>query len=178
MNYKTRVNQTKIDAVAKMKAEFNEYNDFIFADFRGVTVGQISELRRDLAKQNAKIRVIKNRYAKLALKDLAPTGINPYLVGPTAVALSDSDSSNEVAKTLLNFTKNSKIVIKGGYVAGSVFNQEQIDAYSKLPSRLELLSSLLGTMKAPIQNFVRVLHAVPTKLVRTLQAVADAKEEK
>lgn len=178
MEYKTRINQDKINAVSAIKEEFGGYEDFIFADYRGVTVEQITEIRKALAEKDAKFRVVKNRYAKIALKDLGRDGAEEYMVGPTAVALTTPNYSGEVAKILFKYGKTTKMEVKGGYVAGSVFNESEMEAYSKLPTRDELLSSLLGTMKAPIQKFVSTLDAVPTKLVRTLQAVLDQKEGK
>lgn len=178
MEYKTRINQDKINAVSAIKEEFGGYEDFIFADYRGVTVEQITEIRQELAKKDAKFRVVKNRYAKIAMGEIGKDGAEKYMVGPTAIALTNANNSGEVAKILFNFAKTTKVEVKGGFVAGSIFDTDQMQAYSKLPTRDELLSSLLGTMKAPIQKFVQTLDAVPTKLVRTLQAVLDQKNGK
>ncbi len=178
MDYKTRINQDKINAVSAIKEEFANYEDFIFADYRGVTVEQITEIRKALAEKDAKLRVVKNRYAKIAFNNLEREGADEYMVGPTAIALTTQNTSSEVTKILFKYAKTTKMEVKGGLVAGSVFDTTQMEAYSKLPTRDELLSSLLGTMKAPIQKFVGTLNEVPTKLVRTLQAVQDQKEGK
>ncbi len=178
MEYKTRVNQGKINAVSAIKEEFANYEDFIFADYRGVTVEQITEIRKALAEKDAKLRVVKNRYAKIAFQNLEKSGAEEYMVGPTAIALTDPNFSGEVSKILFKYAKTTKMEVKGGLVAGSVFDTAQMEAYSKLPTRNDLLASLLGTMKAPIQKFVSTLNEVPTKLVRTLKAVQDQKEGK
>ena len=81
-----------------------------------------------------------------------------------------------MAKVLVEFAKDAKMEIKGGILDNNLFNAQQVEDFSKLPTRDELLAMLMGTMKAPIQNVVYVLNAVPTKLVRTLQAVADSKK--
>ena len=99
-NYQTRVTPAKEDAVKALKEEFSKYNGYIFTDYRGMTVAQLTELRNTLRKNEAQYRVIKNRYAKLALKELGATGAEDQMVGPTAVALAKGDESNVVAKAL------------------------------------------------------------------------------
>lgn len=175
--YQTKIQPEKSEAIKSLKDDFQEVKDFIFTDYRGLTVEQITELRTKLRANNATYKVVKNRFAKIALSDLEKADAGKYLVGPTAVALSANDTS-EVAKTLLEFAKNSPMEVKGGIVDGFVFNAAQIEALSKLPTRMELIASLMGTMMAPVQNVVYLLNAIPTKLVRTLQAVADAKAGK
>jgi large subunit ribosomal protein L10 len=83
------------------------------------------------------------------------------------------EDSGEVAKILLKYGKDTPVDIKGGLIEGTYFDSKQIEAYSKLPTRLELISMLMSTMNAPIQNLVYAINGVTTKLVRTLQAVAD-----
>ncbi|MBN2050359.1 MAG: 50S ribosomal protein L10 [Spirochaetales bacterium] len=170
----TKIQQEKIDAIDSLKEQFEQVKDFIFTDYRGMTVEQITSLRNTLRSQDASYRVIKNRFAKLALSQMGMPDVGEQLVGPTAVVLTGSDSG-PVAKMLFQATKEMPLSVKGGIISGNVFSAEQVETYSKLPSRDELLSSLMGTMRAPIQNFVYVLNAVPQKLVRTLQAVADQK---
>ncbi len=173
--YEVKLQQGKVEAVAALKDEFKDIKDFIFTDYRGLTVEQITALRNELRKHNATYKVVKNRFAKIALKDLERPAADEYLVGPTAVAL-PSDDSGAVAKVLIEFAKNAPMSIKGGILDNNVFDASQVEAFSKLPTKDELIASLMGTMKAPIQNVVYVLNAVPTKLVRTLQAVADSKQ--
>ena len=124
---------------------------------------------------NTEYKVVKNNFAKIAFHNSKIDAVDEFLVGPTALAMVRGDAG-PVAKVLVDFMKEvPTLELKAGWVDGSLFNAKQVDAFSKLPSKLELLSSLMGTMKAPMQNFVYVLNAVPTKLVRTLQAVADKK---
>lgn len=170
----TKIQQTKIDAVNSLKEQFEQVSDYIFTDYRGMTVDQITALRTSLRENGASYRVIKNRFAKLALEQMGMPDVGEQLIGPTAVVLAESDSG-PVAKILFQATKETPVAVKGGIINGNVFTAEQVEAYSKLPSRDELIASLMGTMRAPLQNFVYVLNAVPQKLVRTLQAVADQK---
>ena len=170
-----KVQQSKIDAVTALKEKFQEVEDFIFTDYRGLTVEQITQLRTKLRERKAEYKVIKNRFAKIAFKELKYDDLGDILVGPTAVALSH-DESGPVAKALLELAKDMPLEIKGGLLGGSVYDKGQVEDYSKLPTRLELISMLMSTMNAPLQNMVYVLNGVTQKLVRTLQAVADQKE--
>ncbi len=173
-DYQIKVQDHKVKAIESIKGDFSNVKDFIFTDYRGLTVAQITELRNDLRKENAVYKVIKNRFAKIALKELDQPAVDEHLTGPTAVALS-TEEAGPVAKALVAFAKNGVLKIKGGIIDGNVFNAEQMIAFSKLPTKLELIAKLMGTMKAPVQNMVYIMHGVPQKLVRTLQAVADKK---
>jgi len=174
--YEVRVTQKKIDAVQALKEEFSTVENYIFTNYRGLTVDQITELRRKLREKDARYKVVKNRFARIALKDLEKPLVDDQLTGPTAVTLPKGDA-NAAAKVLVDFSKEAPIEIKGGIVEGQVYSGDQIVEFSKLPGREELLAKLVGTMQAPIQNMVYVLNALPTKFVRTLQAVADQKSE-
>ncbi len=173
-DYQVKIQDHKVKAVESIKGDFSHVKDFIFTDYRGLTVAQITELRNELRKENAIYKVIKNRFAKIALKELGQPAVDEHLTGPTAVALS-TEEAGPVAKALVAFSKNGVLKIKGGIVDGTVFDAEQMIAFSKLPTKAELIAKLMGTMKAPVQNMVYILHGVPQKLVRTLQAVADKK---
>jgi large subunit ribosomal protein L10 len=169
-----KVQPNKIEAVKELVSQFSDVKDFIFADYRGLTVEQITNLRAELRKEEAEIHVVKNNYAKLAFKQLEKEGLDIYFVGPTAVALSHNESG-PVAKALVDAAKDTPLEVKGGYINGNIFDAKQLEAYSKLPTRTELIQKLMGTMNAPIQNAVFALNAVTTKLVRTLAAVAEQK---
>ena len=174
-DYQTRVNQQKIDAVEAAKTMFGEAGDYIFTDFRGLTVDQISELRKRLREVDAEYRVVKNNYARIAFRQMEKPDVSHLLVGPTAIALARSDSG-PVAKALFEYAKDTTVEVKGALIADSVYDAKQAEDYSKLPTLPELLASLMGTMNAPVQNLVYGMNGVVTKFVRTLQAVADAKE--
>lgn len=168
------VQQRNLDAVAALKAQIENYNDVIFANYRGLTVEQMSDLRTRLRGQQAVFKVVKNRFAKIALSQLERPDASDYLTGPTAFALAAEDPT-AVAKTLLEFSRETPLTIKGGLIEGGVFSAEQVEAFSKLPGRNDLLAMLLGTMQAPVRNLAYALNGVTEKLVRTLQAVADQK---
>lgn len=172
--YETRVNQEKIAAVDAMKEMFSQVGDYVFTDYRGLTVDQITRLRAKLRDTGADYRVIKNRFAKLAFQQLEKPDVSEYLMGPTAIALSEKDAA-AVVKAIIEFAKDSPISVKGALVGDQVFDATQAAAFSRLPTRDELIAQLMSVMQAPLQNFVYAANAVPTKLVRTLQAVADQK---
>lgn len=172
--YETKVHQFKVDYVEKYKNRFRQSKDFIFADYRGLSVEQISQLRSKLRERNADFRVIKNRYAKLALNQMEMPDVSAFLTGPTAIAMSPDDSG-PIVKALLDFAQDSTVQVKGAIVDGMVFDAAQAEELSKLPSREELLAKLMGTMNAPLQHFLYALNGVPTKLVRTLKAVEEQK---
>jgi large subunit ribosomal protein L10 len=174
--YVTRVNQEKTDAVNRLKEMFQESVDYIFTNYRGLSVAQITELRNKLREEDTAMRVVKNRYAKIALKELEQPEVDDLLMGPTAVVLPKKESG-PAAKILVEFGKDNPVEIKGGIINGNVFDLAQMEAFSKLPTRDELIAKLMGTMNAPLQNFVYTLNAVPQTLVRVLQAVADKKKE-
>jgi len=174
--HKVKLQPAKVEAVGGLKEKFNAYQGYIFTDYRGLTVEQITNLRRALRKYGAEFRVVKNNYARIAFEELKRPDVSSYLTGPTAIALTKDDSS-QVAKSILDFTKETSVKIKGGLVEGKVFDDKQIAALSKLPTRMELIAKLMGTMKAPAQNLVYVMNGVTSKLVRTLAAVADKKKE-
>ena len=159
-NYQTRITPAKEDAVKALKEEFEGYNGYIFTDYRGMTVAQLTELRTQLRKNDAQYRVIKNRFAKIAMKDLGKGGAEEQMVGPTAVALAKGDESNVVAKALFEAIKNgAPMQVKGALIDGELMSAESVEALSKLPTKLELIASLMGTMKAPVQKLAATLLA-------------------
>lgn len=174
MEHVTKVQQHKVDALEAIKAKFGENKDFIFTDYRGLTVDQITELRGKLREKSAEYKVVKNRYAKLAFQQMEMPDVADLLVGPTALALLKDDAS-AIAKILFEYAKDTPVEVKGAIVDGQVFDGAQTEALSKLPGREQLLAQLMSTMNAPLQYLVYAMNGVTQKLVRVLQAVADQK---
>ncbi len=164
----------KVEAIEAVGAKIASSSDFIFTDYRGLTVQQITALRDQLRAKNAEYHIIKNNFARIAFERGKFPDVSGMLVGPTAVAFTKADS-NEVAKVLVDFGKEAPVKLKGGLVEKAFYNAAQMEAYSRLPGKKQLLSMLMSAMNAPLQNLVYALNGVPTKLVRTLQAVADQK---
>ncbi len=173
--YTTKLQDHKKESVAVLKELFSSSKDYIFADYRGLNVEQITELRRKLREKGAELKVVKNRYAKIALEELNVPDVTELLIGPTAMTLAKSDSG-PVAKILFQFAEDAPVEVKGAVIDGTVFDRVQVEELSKLPGREELLAKLMSVMNGPVRNLMYAMLAVPQKLVRTLQAVADAKQ--
>jgi large subunit ribosomal protein L10 len=171
-----KIQPYKTEGIKKIKDLIESSRDVIFTDFRGLNVTQITDLRRSLQEKEAEYRVVKNNYARLALSELGFPFDEDFLIDPTAVALARSDIG-PIAKVLFEFTRDSTLKIKGGLIDGKVVSSEQVEAISRLPGREQLYAMLMGTMNAPLTNLVYAMDAVVTKLVRTLQAVADSKDK-
>lgn len=172
--YKTRITEDKETLVGTLKETFKDMRGFVFTDYRGLTVEQITELRRKLRTREAEYHVVKNNFARLAFRQLEKPDVSPFLVGPTAVALVPNESG-EVVKDLFDFAKEWSVQVKGGLIDGTLFDAAQVEAFSRLPSHDQLLAMLMGTMQAPLQNLVYAINGVTQKLVRTLAAIAEKK---
>jgi len=172
-----KLQDAKVSSIDALKKTFGAVPDFIFADYRGLTVEQISNLRRQLRTKEAQFKVVKNNFARLAFEQLSAPDVHDYLVGPTAVAISPRDA-NEVAKIMFDFAKEvPALKVKGGLVGATVYGALQIEAFSKLPGRLELIAMLMSVMNAPARNLAAALNDINARLVRTVKAVADKKQE-
>jgi large subunit ribosomal protein L10 len=173
-----KLQEAKISAIKELNDAFSVSGDFIFTDYRGLTVEQITNLRTKLRDKGATYKVIKNNFARLAFEQRsAPAGVADYLTGPTAVAISPKDA-NEVAKILFEFSKEAPVLnVKGGLLGKDVYNAAQVEAFSKLPGRLELISMLMSVLNAPARNLAGALNDIPSRLVRTIKAVGDKKGE-
>jgi large subunit ribosomal protein L10 len=175
MDQKAHITPAKEDAVKLLRDEFEQYSGFIFTDYRGMTVQQVTALRKDLLKNESQFRVVKNNYAKIAMRDLGMNEFDSELIGPTAIALAKGDSGNEVAKALYASIKSGNpMKVKSAFLDGKVFSASEVEAYSKLPGRLELLSLLMATMKAPVQKVAATLLAYVEKNSAAVVEATDA----
>ena len=170
-----KIQESKTKAIAELKDSFDGGNDFVFTDYRGLTVEQITNLRKQLRAKDAQFKVVKNNFAIVAFQQLETPDVSSYMVGPTAIAISPKDS-NETAKILFDFAKEAPALqIKGALVSGTIYNAEQTEAFSKLPGKLELISMLMSVMNGPARNLAAALNDVPSRVVRTIKAIADQK---
>lgn len=161
--------------VAEVSAQVAGAQSIVVAEYRGLEVGDITVLRAQARKSGVYLRVLKNTLARRAIAGTPFEGLSDKLVGPLIYGISADPVA--AAKTLNEFAKgNDKLVIKAGAMPNHVMDVNGVKALATLPSRDELLSKLLGTMQAPIAQFVRTLNEVPTKFVRGLAAVRDAKQ--
>lgn len=174
----TKLQPTKVDAIEALKGMIGGTGDFVFAEYRGLTVEQISNLRRQLREKGAELHVVKNNFARIAFEELGYTEkVASLLAGPTAVTFVKTDS-NDVAKILLDFAKEVPVLkVKGAVVDKGFMDAAQVESFSKLPGKKQLIAMLMSTMNAPAQNLVYVLNALPTKLVRVLKAIEEKKAQ-
>lgn len=169
--------EQKQAVVAEVSAEVSRAQAIIVAEYRYLPVGNMTELRKRARNSGVYLRVLKNTLARRAVADTPFAGLADKLVGPLAYGISADPVA--VAKVLHEFARENvdKFVIKGGAMPNVMMTPQQVGDLAKMPSREQLLSTLLGTMQAPIAKFVRTLNEVPGKFVRTLAAVQEQKEK-
>ncbi|MGA2547597.1 MAG: 50S ribosomal protein L10 [Rectinemataceae bacterium] len=160
----TKIQSVKTEGIADIKNKIGDAKDFIFTEYRGLTVEQISALRRQLRAKDAEFHVIKNNFARIAFGDLGYTKeIEPLFAGPTAVAFAKADS-NEVAKILIDFAKEvPALKVKAGLVDKGFMGEAEIATFSRLPSRKQLIAMFMAGLKSPVQKLVYTLVALQEK---------------
>ena len=160
--------------VAEVSAQVANAQAIIIAEYRGMGVSQLTQLRVKTRESGIYFHVIKNSLVRRAVADTPYAGLAKHMVGPLVYGIGKDPVA--AAKVLHEFSKdNEKFVIKVGAIGEKVMSRDEITALAALPSREELLSRLLGTMQAPIAKFVQTLNEVPTRFVRGLAMVRDSK---
>ncbi|GGA04495.1 50S ribosomal protein L10 [Paenibacillus marchantiophytorum] len=150
-------------AVAEVTEKFKASASTIIADYRGLNVAQVTQLRKTLREAGIEFVVLKNSLARRASANAELSALDEYLTGPTAIAFSKDDLVAP-AKILTEFAKkNDQLSVKGGVVEGRVVGYDQIKALAELPSRDGLLSMLLSVLQAPVRNFALAVKAVAEK---------------
>ena len=148
----------------------------ILTDYRGLTVAEVTTLRKRLRDVDAEYHIVKNTLFKVALgPDTISPELEKLLTGPTAIAFAKNDVVAPT-KTLLDFLRELKkpdIKVKGGYIDGKIYSIDQVTALSKLPSREIIIATLVGTLNGPAAEFVGTLDNIIASFVRTIQAIAD-----
>ena len=168
--------EQKQAVVAEVSAQLSNAQAIILAEYRSVTVGDMTELRRKARSSGVYFRVLKNTLARRAVADTPFAGLSDQMVGPLAYGICADPVA--AAKVLQEFAKDhDKFVIKGGAMRNMVMSPKQVSDLAKMPSRDELIATLMGTMTAPVAKFVRTLNEVPGKFVRTVAALRDEREK-
>lgn len=161
--------------VEEIKGKLQNSTGVILADYRGLTVAQVTKLRVELRQAGVEYRVLKNTMVRRAANEMGIEGLDTFLEGPTAVAFSPDPVAP--AKILVEFSKkNKELKIKGGVVEGQVVGPERIKDLADLPSREVLLSQVLAGFQAPLQGLVNVLQGPVRKLGYALEEVRKLKE--
>ena len=168
--------QEKAAKVEEVSALVASAQAIVVAEYRGLDVESVTKLRKNARSQGVHLRVRKNTLARRAVDGTPFSGLSDKLVGPLVYGFSADPVA--AAKVLAGFAKdNEKLVVKAGAMPNYVMDVRGVTALATMPSREELLAKLMATMQAPIGQFVRTLNEVPSRLVRTLAAVRDAKEK-
>jgi len=167
---------SKKEVVAEISARLADAQAVVLAEYRGLPVEKITQLRAKARASGVYLRVLKNTLARRAVQGTPFEKLADQMVGPLAYGLSVDPVA--AAKVLHAYAKeNDKLVIKGGAMPGQVMSAKEVGALASLPGREELLAKLMGTMQAPVTKFVQTLNEVPGRFVRTLAAVRDQKEK-
>ncbi len=168
---KVELKQPIVDAISE---EIKDAQAAVLVDYRGLTVEEDTQLRKQLREAGVVYKVYKNTMMKRAFEGTDFAGLEEYLEGPSAIAISKDDATAP-ARIICKFAKEAKALeVKAGVVEGTVYDAKQVTALSEIPSREVLLSKLLGSIQSPITNFARVLKQIAEK---DGEVVAEATEE-
>ena len=157
---KVELKQPIVNAIAE---EIKDAESVVLVNYRGLTVAQDTELRKQLREAGVIYKVYKNTMMKRAFEGTVCEGLEEHLAGPSAIAISKDDATAP-ARILCNFAKTANALeLKGGVVEGAIYDTAGLTELSKIPSREELLSKLLGSIQSPITNFARVINQIAEK---------------
>jgi|LSQX01.1.fsa_nt_gb large subunit ribosomal protein L10 len=167
--------QEKIELVGELRQLVEDSTGLYLTRYQGLNVKAISELRREIGKAGGAMLVSKNRLLKIALQGTKAEGLTDYLTGPNAAIFCPSDPVGP-AKAVQEFAKtHDSVSWQGGYIDGQIVDGAGMAAVASLPSRDELLASVVGAISAPVSGLVGTLNSLLSDVVYTLQAVADKK---
>ncbi|MCH7671742.1 MAG: 50S ribosomal protein L10 [Proteobacteria bacterium] len=169
--------EDKQQIVSEVNQAANSALSAVLADYRGVSVGDLTELRKTARENKVYLRVVRNTLLKRAVAGTEFECIQEVLIGPTILAFSQEDPG-AAARVLKDFAKeNANFEIKALSVDGKLLEASQIDVLAKLPTHDQALSILMGVMLAPVTKLARTLIEVPSKVTRVVAAVRDQKQE-
>ncbi len=159
--------QEKVESVEDLKRRLSGVKTVLLAEYRGLTVQQLNDLRRQLRSVSAEYKIVKNRLARLALSE-SLSGVKSLLKGPTGMVISKDDPV-AVAKALHTFARtNQALVIKAGYVEGQMLEPAGLKALADLPSKEAIRSQIVGALQGPMAQLVGLLQAPQRELVYVL----------
>jgi large subunit ribosomal protein L10 len=169
----------KNDKIEELKESISKAKVAIVSNYRGLSVAEITKLRRRLQKENSDYTVVKNTLTKIAIKDTKFEGLEQFLKGPSALVLGFGDEVAP-AKVILQYLKEAKKTneIKGGVLDGKVISATDVKAISNLPSKQELIAKIMGSVNSPAQGLANTLNGVARALVYAMEEVRKQKEAK
>lgn len=165
----------KKELVTQLHEDLGESQAVFVTDYIGLNVEKITKLRKNIKGAGGTFKVVKNTLLRRAAKDTPADVVNDLFIGPTAIAMVKGDPLG-VAKALVDFAKdNEALEIQGGILGTQVLDLDRIQSLAKMPSKEVLLAKMLGSLNAPITNFVGVLAAMPRQLLYVLKAIENQK---
>src|SRR5688572_27827278 len=168
--------EQKQATVSEVQTRLAAAQAVIVAEYRGLNVERVTQLRSKARKSGVYLRVLKNTLARRAVKGTPFEKLSEQMIGPLMYGISQDPVAG--AKVLSEFAKENELfVIRAGAMPNAVMSAQDIKALALLPSREELLAKLLGTMQAPVTKLVRTMNEVPARFVRTLAALRDQREK-
>lgn len=169
MGFVKQVKERMVDELAK---RYTAYQNFVVVDFRGIKGRDATNLRKDLRAEGVKMNVVKNAVAKYAFDKIGMKDLAKSIEGMNAIVYGEDPVS--VAKKLYEFIDKAKVLtVRGGYIDGKPVPADQIKELSKMPGKKELQSILIGTIQAPVSQFVSTLNSVLVTFVGTLKALEE-----
>lgn len=170
------VKQIKKDAVESLTTKFKKAKSVVMTDYRGMTVAEMTNLRRVLRAEHIEYRIAKNRLVRIAIKEAGSEAADEYLTGPTAIAFGYEDPVVP-ARIISEFAKTSeKLRFKGGLLEGKKISLATIEKLAKLPSKEQLLGRLLGSLQGPACKLAMGLNQAASKIVYALKAIEEQKK--
>ncbi len=165
--------------VSELKALITESKGAVLTDYRGLTVAEVTSLRRKLRPLGAEYHVVKNTLFRIAAGEEVSNTMGDLLTGPTAIVFAKQDvvASTKVMVDFLRELRKPEITLKGGWIDGKLYNVDQMTSISKLPAKEVIIGQLIGSLNAPASNFVGTLNNIIGDFVRTVQAIADKRSE-
>ena len=167
----------KEQQISYLKDVVKDAPSLVFIDYAGVTVEEITKIRNEFREANCEYKVIKNTLLSQVVKDTEAEVVNELLFGPTAIAFSREEPSAPARIALKQAKDYKKFEIRGGYMEGNILDEEGVKNLSKLPSKDELRATLLATMYAVPQSFMRLMNAGAQRMLLVLDAKKRKMEE-
>ena len=166
--------QDKVETIEDLKSRLDGVKTVLLAEYRGLTVSQLSDLRKQLKAVSAEYKIVKNRLARLAIASSGLAGLSAALTGPTGLVLAKGDPVS-VAKTLHTFARtNQALALKVGMVEGQMLEPAGLKALADLPSRDALRAAIVGALQGPLTQLVGLLQAPQRELVYVLEQRGEA----
>jgi len=169
--------ETKQEVINQINERLKSNPSVFVLEFKGLTVKELENVRKDLRQTNSELKIVKNTLLKKAAEDTDAGQLSNLFVGSTAIAFCDEDSA-ATAKVFVKSAKEYELLnIKGGLLEGKVVSVDEIEKISELPSRVELIAQFMGLLNSPMSNFLYSLQNMQTKFLYALEALKEKKEK-